>query len=156
MCVSQAQQMTMQAIAIQQQMLSSFPPVAPAPQSPPSQPYAYSQQRSHTQSPVSSNSRYLQCTSHHLPACAQVRNTNLNLSVDVFFCRRKKVKSHHTSNVLLLFNGKRVCFTLWLSLDGCMVDFKPKSAESWDISKKFSELLPGTKLKVSFNEFLGD
>ncbi|KAM8825452.1 unconventional myosin-XV-like isoform 1-T1 [Synchiropus picturatus] len=30
-----AQQMTMQAIAIQQQMLSSFPPAAPAPQSPP-------------------------------------------------------------------------------------------------------------------------
>ncbi|XP_068193571.1 unconventional myosin-XV [Antennarius striatus] len=29
-----AQQMTMQAIAIQQQMLSSFPPIAPAPQSP--------------------------------------------------------------------------------------------------------------------------
>ncbi|KAM7372264.1 hypothetical protein PAMP_009444 [Pampus punctatissimus] len=35
----------MQAIAIQQQMLSSFPPVAPAPQSPPSQHY------SHTSSP---------------------------------------------------------------------------------------------------------
>lgn len=45
-CVLQAQQMTMQAIAIQQQMLSSFPPAAPAPQSPPSQPY-------HAPSPVS-------------------------------------------------------------------------------------------------------
>ncbi|XP_047427282.1 unconventional myosin-XV [Mugil cephalus] len=33
-----AQQMTMQAMAIQQQMLSSFPPVAPAPRSPPSPP----------------------------------------------------------------------------------------------------------------------
>lgn len=34
---SQAQQMTMQAIAIQQQMMSSFPPMSPAPQSPPIQ-----------------------------------------------------------------------------------------------------------------------
>ncbi|XP_067334406.1 unconventional myosin-XV isoform X2 [Channa argus] len=47
-----AQQMTMQAIAIQQQMLSSFPPVAPAPQSPPSQPHTYTQHRSHTLSPT--------------------------------------------------------------------------------------------------------
>ncbi|KAG7239477.1 hypothetical protein INR49_028948 [Caranx melampygus] len=46
-----AQQMTMQAIAIQQQMLSSFPPVAPAPQSPPSQHHTHLQQRSHTPSP---------------------------------------------------------------------------------------------------------
>ncbi|XP_026210607.1 unconventional myosin-XV [Anabas testudineus] len=47
-----AQQMTMQAIAIQQQMLSSFPPVAPAPQSPPSQHHIYSQQHSYTPSPT--------------------------------------------------------------------------------------------------------
>ncbi|XP_034449270.1 unconventional myosin-XV isoform X4 [Hippoglossus hippoglossus] len=46
-----AQQMTMQAIAIQQQMLSSFPPVAPAPQSPPFQHHTHSQQRSYTPSP---------------------------------------------------------------------------------------------------------
>ncbi|XP_049926298.1 unconventional myosin-XV [Epinephelus moara] len=45
-----AQQMTMQAIAIQQQMLSSFPPVAPAPQSPPSQHHTHLPQRSHTTS----------------------------------------------------------------------------------------------------------
>ncbi|KAK2833709.1 hypothetical protein Q5P01_017598 [Channa striata] len=47
-----AQQMTMQAIAIQQQMLSSFPPVAPAPQSPPRQHHTYSQQRPHAPSPT--------------------------------------------------------------------------------------------------------
>ncbi|XP_037648825.1 unconventional myosin-XV isoform X6 [Sebastes umbrosus] len=47
-----AQQMTMQAIAIQQQMLSSFPPVAPAPQSPPTQHYTHMPQRSHTTSPT--------------------------------------------------------------------------------------------------------
>ncbi|XP_042360382.1 unconventional myosin-XV [Plectropomus leopardus] len=45
-----AQQMTMQAIAIQQQMLSSFPPVAPAPQSPPSQHHTHLPPRSHTPS----------------------------------------------------------------------------------------------------------
>ncbi|XP_029292905.1 unconventional myosin-XV [Cottoperca gobio] len=45
-----AQQMTMQAIAIQQQMLSVFPPVAPAPQSPPSQHYTHLPQ--HTTSPT--------------------------------------------------------------------------------------------------------
>ncbi|XP_070398919.1 unconventional myosin-XV [Nothobranchius furzeri] len=47
-----AQQMTMQAIAIQQQMLSSFPPVAPAPQSPPLQHHTHLPQRSHTPSPT--------------------------------------------------------------------------------------------------------
>ncbi|XP_028454926.1 unconventional myosin-XV [Perca flavescens] len=47
-----AQQMTMQAIAIQQQMLSSFPPVAPAPQSPPSQHYTHLPQHSHITSPT--------------------------------------------------------------------------------------------------------
>ncbi|XP_069005770.1 unconventional myosin-XV [Embiotoca jacksoni] len=47
-----AQQMTMQAIAIQQQMLSSFPPVAPAPQSPPSHHYTHLPQSSHTPSPT--------------------------------------------------------------------------------------------------------
>ncbi|XP_036068960.1 unconventional myosin-XV [Oryzias melastigma] len=47
-----AQQMTMQAIAIQQQMLSSFPPVAPAPQTPPSHHPTQSKQRSHTPSPT--------------------------------------------------------------------------------------------------------
>ncbi|KAM9745591.1 unconventional myosin-XV isoform 1-T1 [Menidia menidia] len=47
-----AQQMTMQAIAIQQQMLSSFPPVAPAPQSPPSYQHAHAPQRSRTPSPA--------------------------------------------------------------------------------------------------------
>ncbi|KAM6957849.1 unconventional myosin-XV [Aplochiton taeniatus] len=43
-----AQQMTMQAMAIQQQMISSFPPATPAPQSPPT----HSQPRSHTPSPT--------------------------------------------------------------------------------------------------------
>lgn len=52
LCVLQAQQMTMQAIAFQQQMLSSFPPVAPAPQSPPSH-HTNIPSRSHTPSPVS-------------------------------------------------------------------------------------------------------
>ncbi|KAM4531771.1 unconventional myosin-XV-like [Odontesthes bonariensis] len=47
-----AQQMTMQAIAIQQQMLSSFPPVAPAPQSPPSYQHTHMPQRSRTPSPT--------------------------------------------------------------------------------------------------------
>ncbi|KAM9844223.1 unconventional myosin-XV [Aulostomus maculatus] len=47
-----AQQMTMQAIAIQQQMLSSFPPAAPAPQSPPFQHRIHSQQHSRTPSPT--------------------------------------------------------------------------------------------------------
>ncbi|KAM9393773.1 unconventional myosin-XV-like [Pholidichthys leucotaenia] len=47
-----AQQMTMQAIAIQQQMLSSFPPVAPAPQSPPSHHPSHLPQRSRTPSPT--------------------------------------------------------------------------------------------------------
>ncbi|XP_028311141.1 unconventional myosin-XV isoform X2 [Gouania willdenowi] len=47
-----AQQMTMQAIAFQQQMLSSFPPVAPAPQSPPSYHHTHRPQRSHTPSPT--------------------------------------------------------------------------------------------------------
>lgn len=53
-CV-QAQQMTMQAIAIQQQMLSSFPPVAPAPQSPPVAPAPMSPpSHHHTHPPVES------------------------------------------------------------------------------------------------------
>ncbi|XP_078807147.1 unconventional myosin-XV [Oryzias latipes] len=47
-----AQQMTMQAIAIQQQMLSSFPPVAPAPQSPPTQHPTQLKQSSLTHSPT--------------------------------------------------------------------------------------------------------
>ncbi|XP_024920291.1 unconventional myosin-XV, partial [Cynoglossus semilaevis] len=47
-----AQQMTMQAIAIQQQMLSSFPPATPAPQSPPSPHHIQTQQRSYTPSPT--------------------------------------------------------------------------------------------------------
>ncbi|XP_072225685.1 unconventional myosin-XV [Leuresthes tenuis] len=47
-----AQQMTMQAIAIQQQMLSSFPPVAPAPQSPPSHQHTHMPPRSRTPSPT--------------------------------------------------------------------------------------------------------
>lgn len=45
-CTFQAQQMTMQAIAIQQQMLSSFPSIVPAPQTP-------SLQHRHPHSPVS-------------------------------------------------------------------------------------------------------
>ncbi|XP_032393727.1 unconventional myosin-XV [Etheostoma spectabile] len=47
-----AQQMTLQAIAIQQQMLSSFPPAAPAPQSPPSQHHTHLPQHSHRTSPT--------------------------------------------------------------------------------------------------------
>ncbi|XP_058510682.1 unconventional myosin-XV [Solea solea] len=62
-----AQQMTMQAIAIQQQMLSSFPPVAPAPQSPQSHHHTQSQQRSHTPSPTKDSD-----ASAHKPGSASV------------------------------------------------------------------------------------
>ncbi|XP_074511412.1 unconventional myosin-XV-like isoform X7 [Sebastes fasciatus] len=65
-----AQQMTMQAIAIQQQMLSSFPPVAPAPQSPPTQHYTHMPQRSHTTSPTKESEE-----SPYKPAADQ-RKTN--------------------------------------------------------------------------------
>ncbi|KAM3597250.1 uncharacterized protein V6R79_001885 [Siganus canaliculatus] len=54
-----AQQMTMQAIAIQQQMLSSFPPVAPAPLSPPIQ-------HRHTPSPTKDSE-----SSPHRPGAVQ-------------------------------------------------------------------------------------
>ncbi|XP_068434504.1 unconventional myosin-XV [Clinocottus analis] len=49
-----AQQMTMQAIAIQQQMLASFPPVAPAPQSPPSHQHTTSPTKEREESPYKS------------------------------------------------------------------------------------------------------
>ncbi|XP_041673445.1 unconventional myosin-XV [Cheilinus undulatus] len=70
-----AQQMTMQAIAIQQQMLSSFPPVAPAPQSPPLQhQYTPSPQRSHTPSPTKDRDE-----SPHKPAAVQRKTSPTRL-----------------------------------------------------------------------------
>ncbi|XP_029945692.1 LOW QUALITY PROTEIN: unconventional myosin-XV [Salarias fasciatus] len=63
-----AQQMTMQAIAIQQQMLSSFPPVAPAPQSPPSHHQTHSPQLSHTPSPTKESEE-----TQHKPRSASVQ-----------------------------------------------------------------------------------
>uniref|UniRef100_A0A8C4DJE3 Myosin XVA n=1 Tax=Dicentrarchus labrax TaxID=13489 RepID=A0A8C4DJE3_DICLA len=71
-----AQQMTMQAIAIQQQMLSSFPPVAPAPQSPPSQQHTPLPQHSHTPSSVSKHTHTLY--SGALPVEEEIIQTQLH------------------------------------------------------------------------------
>lgn len=117
-CVLQAQQMTMQAIAIQQQMLSSFPPVAPAPQSPPSQ---YHHTHSHTTSSVSKHTHTYtvlwRCTDTCQHVCrleiykyCLALKTHSAVSLSFFFFRPKRAKSRRTS--LLLFSGKRVCFTL--------------------------------------------
>lgn len=83
-CVSQAQQMTMQAIAIQQQMLSSFPPATPAPQSPPSPHHIQTQQRSYTPSPVSTHTHtsltctvLWQCKSSSSHFCVFLRSTKV-------------------------------------------------------------------------------
>lgn len=71
--VLQAQQMTMQAIAIQQQMLSSFPPVAPAPQSPPSQHHhAHLPHGSDTASPVSKHTGVWRSMNMHMGTLASM------------------------------------------------------------------------------------
>lgn len=92
LCVSKAQQMTMQAMAIQQQMLSSFPPVAPAPKTPPLQHHTHTPQHSHTTGPVSKHSytvlsRYMDsCTPASMQRNQQYGPTTKCSPICITFC----------------------------------------------------------------------
>lgn len=124
--------MTMQAIAIQQQMLSSFPPVAPAPQSPPSQ--HHSQPHSHTPSPVNkqhTNTARGDAWTHtwrHLSACIQIRNIVLQinaypaLSLPVSLQTKEKEDSPYKPGPAAVQRKISMFCTLWIKLrEACCV-----------------------------------